>query len=187
MGSLNRAPLFVLPAPPALAEEDRILAMLAGWAAGLAGLPAVPEWPSMYPKGWLQGQPPRDTRPHVLYMVESRPDEDDQEEAFYRNAMDNAGRIQRRFDAYSADLVICCGEWAGNAFPDLIEPFRGHGENRVTSRGIPYVTARGRICLLFPMPDAPVPGNILFYALLDATREALARNAGHASGCQRPP
>lgn len=90
---------------------------------------------------------------------------------FWTAVQHDSSLLREQLALYKADLVICCGSIVTKAFDAFLKP-DGAGPWHSTSRGVHYLQhAEGKFTIAFTHPEARVPDNILYYALIDAVRE----------------
>ena len=91
----------------------------------------------------------------------------------YRFARENAERLCRQINMYEPDIVICGGT-EGCYFDEIVEYDDPKWE--MTSRGIWYVVEPSkRIVISYLHPEARVKDCLLYYGLIDAVREIVAK------------
>ena len=83
--------------------------------------------------------------------------------------------LNRQFNLYDPDIVICCGRPARDTFHSLID-FGVEESWQMTSRGVMFHEFRpGKYVVSYDHPGALVADNILYYGLVDALREILGQ------------
>lgn len=91
----------------------------------------------------------------------------------YRFARENAERLCRQINMYEPDIVICGGT-EGCYFDEITEYDDPKWE--MTSKGIWYVVEPSkRIVISYSHPEARVKDCLLYYGLIDAVREIVAK------------
>ncbi len=91
--------------------------------------------------------------------------------SIYRTGNEDRAFLNRQFQLYDADIVICSG--TNDPFHWLID-FSMRPEWEATMRGIAYHEFKpGKFIIAFSHPEARVPKCLLYYGLIDAIREIL--------------
>ncbi|KAA3613619.1 MAG: hypothetical protein D8M58_17205 [Calditrichaeota bacterium] len=79
--------------------------------------------------------------------------------------------LNSQFNLYDPDIIICCSRVVSDLFHELIE-FPEKPDWKMTSRGVWYHSYKpGKFVISYLHPQAHVPGNMLYYTLLDAVKE----------------
>lgn len=139
--------------------------MVTRWVEGVQQLPASVPWSEI--SGWISPERRQEAlRTIAVVNLKKTPGGASSEYFEIRDAVTRDHEfIRAQLELYGPDYVICCGS--------IVSEMLLGGGQRSTHRGVEYAFLEGTPYIAYHHPQARMPGNLLYYGLIDAIAELI--------------